>query len=491
MPDNRVVQPAEGMCVTTAAACVAEVKSQMEVTADIPAKHKALVDAGLAESMTAGVNYPDMIPALTLLGQNGFEVKEGNTTGVVYLYNPRNASFEEMVAGLTAGFKGYILYYRTARETGHSDCIVGIEPGNLIAADSVNTAPDASTKIIPIDWVKDRTYGVYVYDNFQPTLEPNAYDEWRAGKRAAGEADQNADQFQGHINALADLDGGSRNIYDRGFPYPPSAITIIEPPTAEPIPSGIIPFAGKTQFMGIQVWQKVPASTIAAFCSRTGINSVCTKALDGTFWMGGISEHNPGSPEAVAAMRDYYHSVNLQFGVWTNPLSSVDLKAQADQTILAALNADYLVLDIEPYAPDFWGANNRKGLAESFCMALREGLGPDYPIGFQPDPRTARLQEIRYEEWTPYMSGWMSQHYYIDFQDTPESQAYDAVAKRALYMPNGALCPTFPVRPFSNPNDLASAVKIIKDNLGCGFMIWRDTLCSDLSAMAAVKAFTE
>src|SRR6266542_3783079 len=103
-------------------------------------------------------------------------------------------------------------------------------------------------------------------------------------------------------------------------------------------------------------------------------------------------------PPAVAAQRDRCHAAGLQYYVWTVPLHDVDLDVQAERTSQAALAADGLFLDVEPYvrqpnSPPFWGPLRPVGLARSFMERIR-ARAPDAWLSLQPDPRPARLAEI-------------------------------------------------------------------------------------------------
>lgn len=183
----------------------------------------------------------------------------------------------------------------------------------------------------------------------------------------------------------------------------------------------------------LQIWKfggnGRDAESLAAAISKSsqhGFDGLLVKALDGTEWM---STFDPAadaitSPDQVAAQRDQCHAAGLKYYVWTNPLHNVDLEAQAQRTAAAALASDGLFLDVEPYSgrPPFWGALREPGLADGFMRRLRD-LAPDLWIALQPDPRPARLAEIRPEEWFPYIDAFAGQHYWTDFSPSKETWA--------------------------------------------------------------------
>ncbi len=153
-----------------------------------------------------------------------------------------------------------------------------------------------------------------------------------------------------------------------------------------------------------------------------GFDTLLVKALDGVNWM---ADYDGGadaisSAAAVAAQRDRCHAAGLQYYVWTVPLHDVDLDVQAERTSQAVLAADGLFLDVEPYvrqpnSPPFWGPLRPVGLARSFMERIR-ARAPDAWLCLQPDPRPARLAEIRPEEWMPFVNAFSGQHYWTDFE---------------------------------------------------------------------------
>ena len=149
--------------------------------------------------------------------------------------------------------------------------------------------------------------------------------------------------------------------------------------------------------------------------SRFGFDGLLVKALDGTDWMRTYDRADDAlqSADHVREQRDRCHAARLKYYVWTNPLHDVDLDRQAALTAEAALAADGLFLDTEPY-PSFWGPWRPQGAAEGFMQAIRS-RAPDVWLALQPDPRAARLAELRPEEWFPYVNAFAGQHYWTDF----------------------------------------------------------------------------
>jgi hypothetical protein len=161
-----------------------------------------------------------------------------------------------------------------------------------------------------------------------------------------------------------------------------------------------------------------------ALAQQYGYDGLLVKALDGTQWMSAFDPSTDaiGSADQVAAQRDRCHAANIKYYAWTNPLHDVDLDVQAQRTAAAARMSDGLFLDVEPYSgrPPFWGALRPTGLADSFMRRVRD-LAPDAWFALQPDPRAARLREIRPEEWFPYVDAFAGQHYWTDFSPAPET----------------------------------------------------------------------
>jgi hypothetical protein len=152
-----------------------------------------------------------------------------------------------------------------------------------------------------------------------------------------------------------------------------------------------------------------------ATAKRYGFDGLLVKALDGTDWMRTYDAADDALASAahVASQRERCQAAQLKYYVWTNPLHDVDLDRQAALTAEAALAADGLFLDSEPYA-SFWGAWRPQGSAERFMQGIRQ-RAPRAWLALQPDPRPARLAELRPEEWLPYVDAFAGQHYWTDF----------------------------------------------------------------------------
>jgi len=148
------------------------------------------------------------------------------------------------------------------------------------------------------------------------------------------------------------------------------------------------------------------------------------KALDGTEWMSVYDAADDAirSSEQAATQRDRCHDAGLKYYVWTNPIHNVDLEVQAQRTAAAALASDGLFLDVEPFTgpPPFWGALRPAGAADGFMRRVRE-LAGDVWIALQPDPRAARLAEIRPDEWLTHINAFAGQFYWTDFSPPPET----------------------------------------------------------------------
>lgn len=214
----------------------------------------------------------------------------------------------------------------------------------------------------------------------------------------------------------------------------------------------------------LQVWQY--GGSVAAerslddaiiLANACGFDALLCKALDGTTWMGAIDS----SPDAlssateIASQQQRAHAAGLRYFVWTNPLWTVDRSRQADLTAEAALAADGLFLDAEPY-DQFWGAWRPTGDARAFMERIRQ-RAPGAFLVLQPDPRPQRLLELRPEEWLPYVQVLSGQHYWSDFQRPPTVEHAKAELAQAQEMgrvygvkvwptvPGNAPIETFPV----------------------------------------------
>lgn len=249
-------------------------------------------------------------------------------------------------------------------------------------------------------------------------------------------------------------------------------------------------------FRCAQIWQNFDSAQVAAFCADAGLNAVMVKALDGAWWMGtpdaaGHRKYagNPASGEEAGAMRDFFHSLGIKFGVWTNPLFGDDafLETQAAMTATAGMWCDFLALDCEPFDA-FWGANRAPGKAALFVNRVRE-LAPGAVLVWQPDPRPRQIVLLRPEEWAPVMNAWGGQHYFDVFGEEPEAEVANAVSARDDYAPGGALIPTFSIER-ATPDQMRRATATLRAAGGDGFIIWRYGLPNDLAlAKAAVEGW--
>jgi hypothetical protein len=165
---------------------------------------------------------------------------------------------------------------------------------------------------------------------------------------------------------------------------------------------------------------------VIATAHQYGWTGLLFKALDGGNWHASYASEQDaiGSVDDAAAMADRAHAAGLKFYVWTNPLSTHGIQTQGSLTGELALATDGVFMDFEPYA-HFWGAWRPVGLARTLMERIRE-VAPDAFIAAQPDPRPARLAELRFEEIAPYVDCIAGQHYVSDFYLTPSRARYEA-----------------------------------------------------------------
>lgn len=239
---------------------------------------------------------------------------------------------------------------------------------------------------------------------------------------------------------------------------------VLYAPTISPPP---LPTPPGTHFLRLlQIWQWEGQSLLGVInlCEQYGFTGLLVKALDGTSWMSQFDSHPDalGSVSEVRSQADVVHDANLNYFTWTNPLQK-DYLAQATLTARISEACDGVFLDVEPYA-QFWGATAPVGRAREFMETLR-GVSPDAFVVLQPDPRPARLAEIRVEEWLPYCDALSGQHYWSDFQSSPTGELLRAKALGETW--NVPVLPTLPGNaPFlSFPLDLISSFP--------GFVVWR------------------
>lgn len=179
----------------------------------------------------------------------------------------------------------------------------------------------------------------------------------------------------------------------------------------------------------LQVWQLNTTSfdQVVQDAKAHGFDAILQKAIDGTSWMNKFDQ-SPWAidgPLMIEQLRIVAHSHGLQFYVWTNPLWSVDQLVQALMTAQAANAADGLFLDVEPYSGSFWGAWRPVGDARKLMQRIRS-QAEHATIILQPDPRTARLAEIRPTEWMDYCNAIAGQHYHVDFGTHIEDEIQNA-----------------------------------------------------------------
>lgn len=248
----------------------------------------------------------------------------------------------------------------------------------------------------------------------------------------------------------------------------------------------------------LQVWMYgngyAAESTLDEACQlavQYKLTGICEKALDGTTWMG----HIPNGPRligasAVAEHRALAESYGLTYSVWTNPLwgDRAHLAQQAQIYAAAGRAAGILVLDVEPYDL-FWGANRPHGDATFFLDTLRHAA-MDLPIVFQPDPRPARLAELRAEEWFPYANVYAGQHYWNAFGTTPTSEMGAAVDVCNQYEFEGEIAPTLPGD--AAPYEVSSALISAELDGHQGVFVWRMGIAGpDVLDVLATSSFAK
>lgn len=196
-----------------------------------------------------------------------------------------------------------------------------------------------------------------------------------------------------------------------------------------------------------------------------GFTGVVVKALDGVDWMARFDPTRDAldSIDAVAAQAAKAHSLGLYYFCWTNPRHDVDMTLEVSLTASTARACDGLFLDTEPYR-QFWGAGSPPGLAEAFMGSLRQ-QAPDAFLGLQPDPRPAALQQIRVDEWLPFVDVLAGQHYWTDFgSDARKELEYAMQLGRSAGLP---LLPTLP----GNANARTIPLDVVEQFPG--FIVWR------------------
>lgn len=211
---------------------------------------------------------------------------------------------------------------------------------------------------------------------------------------------------------------------------------------------------------------------VVSLCQSYGLAGIMVKAFDGTDWHATYApEHDAlRSVEQAVEQRDFARSRGIGYLPWTNPLhgSRAFLTRQAD--LYAALGAavGMLAFDSEPY-PSFWGANRPAGDAAYFMDRFRAGA-PDCATVWQPDPRPARLAELRPAEWAPHMNVYAPQVYWPAFGQPSGSvlaQAFDGFQSLGI----AEWAPTLPGD--ADPAELAAALELIRVQGSAGCLVWR------------------
>lgn len=207
----------------------------------------------------------------------------------------------------------------------------------------------------------------------------------------------------------------------------------------------------------LQVWQYGPPAAAEetldqalATAATYGFDGLLVKVLDGTTWMGQIDPSSDAvrSADQVAEQRVRCQAAGLRLYAWTNPLYDVDREQQATLTAACATACDGLFLDVEPYE-QFWGAWRPADAAKAFMERVRE-LAPRAWLALQPDPRPARLAEIRPEEWLPFVDVLAGQHYWSDFESDPRQELAYASSLREQWGK-----PVWPTLPGNSPPESA------------------------------------
>ncbi len=202
-----------------------------------------------------------------------------------------------------------------------------------------------------------------------------------------------------------------------------------------------------------------------ATATRFGYTGLLVKALDGVDWMSTFdtSPDALSGVDAVARQWEQCGEAGLRYFCWTNPRHDVDMAGEALATSRIARACDGVLLDTEPYR-QFWGPNAPVGLANGFMESVRE-QAPDAFLGLQPDPRPTALQEIRVEEWLPFVDVLCGQHYWTDFGSNPRTELqYAAQLGASTGLP---VVPTLPGNSAASvfPLDLIAQLP--------GFILWR------------------
>jgi hypothetical protein len=238
----------------------------------------------------------------------------------------------------------------------------------------------------------------------------------------------------------------------------------------------------------LQVWQyglpTAKEETLAAAIKTAkefGFTGLLVKALDGPDWMSNFqsSQDALGSVEEAADQRKKSAAAGLGYYIWTVPKPD-QWQAQADITAELALATDGVFLDVEPY-PEFWGPWRPVGLATQFMQRVRQAA-PEAWIVLQPDPRKARLAEIRPDEWMAHCDAIAGQHYWSDFQVSSRDEL-----TRAKELVEHYQKPAYPTLPGNAPLGTFPLDMLTEF---AGFVVWRlgSTPAQTLTALGGVQA---
>lgn len=431
-------------CVIVATLNALGVMSDRALTSDQQALYERLEKEGLTEPPPGGIALDNILEAMALLGSWGVQTPEGKIFGA----SPYRISTERMLSLLASNLRPFVWVYEKADGGDHAVCVAGLDADEIVIANQLND--QTAEYRVNLDWTRAQGRGAWAFSSWGPE-----------GVEAVGE------------------------------PYEPAPLPEYPPPPEKPMPTDLF-----NDFRCLQVWQNFDSAEVATFCAEAGLNAVMVKALDGAWWMGtpdasGQRKYsgNPASGEEVGAMRDFFHSVGLRFGVWTNPLFGNDafLEQQAVMTATAATWADFIALDTEPY-DQFWGSNRTPGKAERFVNRVRE-LATNAPIIWQPDPRPNQIALLRPEEWASVMNAWGGQHYFSVFDELPETEVLNAIDAASKYLPGATLVPTFSLEEATSA-ELRDATGALKAAGASGFIIYRYGLPGDLGlCKAAVEGW--
>jgi len=170
-------------------------------------------------------------------------------------------------------------------------------------------------------------------------------------------------------------------VHHKLHPPPPPSPPPISPTTPAPTPTGTA-FDGQ----GMWIWYVSKSNggevaSIAEQAQADGVSTVFVKSSDGpeNYW-------SQFSPELVEQL----HAAGLKVCAWqfvygSQPIGEANLGAQAVEA-----GADCLVIDAES------SYEGRYGAAQRYIAALREKVGPEYPIGL------ASFPYVDYHESLPY-----------------------------------------------------------------------------------------